>query len=200
MRLFSQAVLIGTSRMSDILADPPDPSCSRLHSQGGIQEFQPPCPDPSSPRARTRARLTVAAARLCEGCRLPQSRTNDVDDADIAGLRRPWRGAIAGDRTRAPFHLDLARQQASVARGFSRQGRGGDLHLYRLPGHLPVADAEDGRRSGRAGGGVRRQDCLYFDHPRPRARHAGGAEGLCPILGRQARGVELSDRLARGGR
>ena len=67
-----------------------------------------------------------------------------------------------------------------------------DLHLYRLPGHLPDADAEDGRRAGRAGGGVRRQDRLRFDHPRSGARHAGGAEGLCPILGRQARRVELS--------
>jgi len=34
---------------------------------------------------------------------------------------------------------------------------------------------------------------------RPGAGHARGAERLCPILGRQARGLELPDWLARGG-
>jgi hypothetical protein len=38
-----------------------------------------------------------------------------------------------------------------------------------------------------------------FDQPRSGARHARGVEGLCPILGGQARAVELLDRPSRGG-
>jgi SCO1/SenC len=49
------------------------------------------------------------------------------------------------------------------------------------------------------GSAVRCQDRLCFDQPRSGARHARGVEGLCPILGRQARGVELLDRPSRGG-
>jgi hypothetical protein len=38
--------------MSEILADPPDPSCSHLFSGPGIKECQRVEPDPSSHRAR----------------------------------------------------------------------------------------------------------------------------------------------------
>jgi hypothetical protein len=38
--------------MPEIIADPPDPTCSRLHSKNEIQESQQLGPDPSLPRMR----------------------------------------------------------------------------------------------------------------------------------------------------
>jgi hypothetical protein len=42
--------------MPDIVADLPDPTCSHLNPESGIQLSQPLGTDPSSPRARARAR------------------------------------------------------------------------------------------------------------------------------------------------
>jgi protein SCO1/2 len=46
--------------MPDILADPPDPSCSLLLFKDGIQESQLLGPDPLPPRARARATQVMA--------------------------------------------------------------------------------------------------------------------------------------------
>ena len=54
----------GTSLMPDIVADLPDPTCSRLPSGGGIQESQPLGIDPSSPRARDDAREGLRQGQL----------------------------------------------------------------------------------------------------------------------------------------
>jgi hypothetical protein len=49
--------------MSEIVADPPDPSCSLLFSGPGIEEFQSVNPDPFLPRARdTRGRFAKGSS------------------------------------------------------------------------------------------------------------------------------------------
>jgi len=56
--------------MPDILADPPDPSCSLLLFKDGIQESQLLGPDPLPPRARARATQVMgppASVRIAAG-------------------------------------------------------------------------------------------------------------------------------------
>ncbi len=56
--------------MPDILADPPDPSCSLLLFKDGIQESQLLAPDPLPPRARARATQVMgppASVRIAAG-------------------------------------------------------------------------------------------------------------------------------------
>jgi hypothetical protein len=66
-----QSYVIGTSRMPEIVADPPAAACSLLNFESGIQELQPLGSDPLAPRARDRQ--PAAKVRLLAPCFHPVS-------------------------------------------------------------------------------------------------------------------------------
>jgi len=70
--------------MSEIIADPPDPSCYLLFSGPGIEEFQSVAPDPSLPRARdARGRFAKGSSGNRDG--RPRCIPNPSGLPDLAG-------------------------------------------------------------------------------------------------------------------
>jgi hypothetical protein len=83
MNIYVGFVLSGASLMSEIIADPPSPSCYHLYPGDGIQENQRPNPDPFLLRARdARGRFAKGSSGNPRGrppgIRNPRRRVNDL--------------------------------------------------------------------------------------------------------------------------